>query len=469
MLVPHTRIALYWMYTGSANAVETAFNLHLLNYKSTEGNLFYASDTEPSVPADIANVISGVVGLDNAHAPKPNSQWIPMSSASRPMPQIAGSGPGGLSPQDIQNAYSSIGNPSNFPGGGETLGLFEQDGYNASDVNAYVSYFSSYEHSVWNTTPPLQAVSVDGFSNYPHTYGGGLEVTLDIELQIALASLAKKIIIYETPNTQQGTIDGYNRIASDNQAKEISSSWGQPEQNLSSSFRSAENHAFQQMAAQGQSIYVASGDGGAYANGSTLSVQDPASQPFVVSVGGTELQSIYPISETTWMGTLSGVSKNRGGSGGGISTVWSIPNYQQPVITYASLGSTTMRNVPDVALNSSYNSPYAVYYQGAWGGVFGTSCAAPLWAAYTADVNAIRVAGYQYLGGVKPRLGFMNPVLYKIGQGTRYEPTNPYWGPDFNDIADGSNNLYYPAVTGYDLATGWGSFALPLQGDLEYY
>jgi kumamolisin len=103
---------------------------------------------------------------------------------------------------------------------------------------------------------------------------------------------------------------------------------------------------------------------------------------------------------------------------------------------------------PDVSLNADdVNSPYAIYAAslGGWIPVGGTSCAAPLWAAFIALVNEKRLAN-----GMQ-NLGFANTAIYSIAQGSLYAST-------FHDVADNSNNLYYHAVSGYDMATGWGSF-----------
>jgi subtilase family serine protease len=203
----------------------------------------------------------------------------------------------------------------------------------------------------------------------------------------------------------------------------------------------AESVVFKQMAAQGQTIYSAAGDNGADDNGSSLSVDDPSSQPYVVGVGGTKLTiasgGAYQ-SETTW----NGGSSSNGAGGGGVSTVWTIPSWQANAATGKTLGSTTMRNVPDVSLNADPTTGYAIYYGGQWTVYGGTSCAAPLWAAFTALVNQQRISNG------KGAIGFPNGLLYQLG--SRYET-------DFHDIADGSTNLYYPAVTGYDDATGLGT------------
>jgi kumamolisin len=100
--------------------------------------------------------------------------------------------------------------------------------------------------------------------------------------------------------------------------------------------------------------------------------------------------------------------------------------------------------VPDVALNADTNTGYAIYYDGHWQIYGGTSCAAPLWAAFTACVNQALITAQQ------PALGFANPKLYAIGNGGSYTT-------DFHDVTTG-NNLYYAAKVGYDNASGWGSF-----------
>jgi subtilase family serine protease len=416
--------------SGPVETVESAFNLHMHHYQTQDGRDFHAPDDNPEVPDYIGSRVVGLVGLENA------AVWH-MNNRPRESQQVflaplqVGTGPGGgLSPADIRKAYSL--DTIESQGTGQVLGLFELDGYNASDVIAYENYFGL-------SKVPLQNVLVDGFSG--RTGSGASEVTLDIELMIAVAQQADRIIVYEGPNTNKGVLDTYNRIATDNLAKQVSSSWGLSETQSSAALLASENAIFQQMAAQGQSVYAASGDNGAYDNGATLSVDDPASQPFVVGVGGTHLYLNNDGSynrETTW----NNGSVRAGAGGGGVSSVWVLPDYQQSIA--ATSASSVMRNVPDVALNSDPNSGYSIYYRGRWYIFGGTSCAAPLWAAFTAIINQQRIDH----GGAP--LGFANPAIYQIGGGG-----NP--SSDFYDIADGSTNLYYTAITGFDNATGWGS------------
>ncbi len=428
--------------SAPAGQVQKAFGLHLKVYQAkTDGRRFFAPDAEPQIPSALTGLVSGVVGLSNEARRQPHlvQKTLPMlSPALDPYaaPLQTGSGPGGaLTPSDIKTAYNLTGVPQN--GSGQTLAVFELDGYTASDITAY-------ENAYGLPNVPLQNVLVDGFNGLPTSGNGPAEVTLDIELQIALAPGASKVIVYEGPNSDVSLVNLYNKIATDNLAKQISTSWGLAENSNSASVRNSENAAFQQMAAQGQSIYAASGDSGANDNGSSLSVDDPASQPYMVGVGGTALATAgaggaYK-SETVWN------NSGGGAGGGGISTVWPVPSYQSGLVGSASSkGSTTARNVPDVSLDADPYTGYSVYYNGGWTIYGGTSCASPLWAAFTALVNQRRAAA-----GSGP-LGFANPPIYKIGAGAGYKN-------DFHDIADGSTNRFYPAVAGYDNATGWGTF-----------
>ena len=426
-----------------AGQVEKAFGLRLLTYKSKlDGRTFFAPNAEPQVPLSLGGLVSGVIGLSSASHLVPHlreKSFEAVSAALDPYatPDQIGSGPsGGLTPSDVKTAYNL--NSVSQNGSGQTLGLFELDGYTASDITAYETQYGL-------PAIPLQNVLIDGATGVPSTGDGPTEVTLDIELMAALAPGASKILVYEAPNAGTGAVDLYNKIATDNLAKEISTSWGEPENSDSASARNSENTAFQQMAAQGQSIYAAAGDSGANDNGSTLSVDDPASQPYMVGVGGTTLTTngaggAYK-SESTWNN-----GAGNGAGGGGISTVWTIPSYQTTLAgSAASKGSTTYRNVPDVSLNANQNTGYSVYYKGGWTVYGGTSCAAPLWAAFTALVNQKRVAAGS------ATLGFANPPLYALAASNAY-------ANDFHDIADGTTNLYYPAVAGYDDATGLGTF-----------
>ena len=146
-------------------------------------------------------------------------------------------------------------------------------------------------------------------------------------------------------------------------------------------------------------------------------------------------------SETVW-NVGNGI-----GSSGGISPQYPIPAWQQGVNMSANGGSTTMRNMPDVAMVADALFTFA--NNGTMGYTYGTSCAAPLWAGFTALVNQAALANGQ------PEVGFLNPALYAVGKSSAYAAS-------FHDVTTGNNTNYlnptrFRAVTGYDLCTGWGS------------
>jgi hypothetical protein len=305
----------------------------------------------------------------------------------------------------------------------------------------------------------LQNVLIDGFSGSPTILANSIEVTADIELLTAIAPNLSNILVYESaPNDQNGYADEWKNIADDDIAKIVSTSWGSGGEIFASDLV-FDNQIFKQMALQGQAVFVASGDCGSYAdtvecaNTTVIGANEPAVQPYVTAVGISKLT-------TNPDGSYNSESASAY-SGGGISYFQTIPSYQQGMISAALLGSTTMRNVPDVAFNGDPSTGYAVYTEGTWAGGFaGSSASAPLWAAFAALVNQGRAAANQ-----EP-LGFMNPVLYQIAQSSHY-------ANDFHDITTGMNNLGvasnpdYPAGPGYDDATGLGSFnGLNLYNDL---
>jgi len=453
--------------SGPAAAVESAFAVHLSRFQSFEGRVFHAPDTDPAIPASLVGRLSGVVGLDNsvrAHsylrrsalspALKPlfNSALVP-----RTLKPFVGSGSpdlgigtdpysglNSLTPSDIKAAYNL--STTKLTGAGQTLGLYELDGYEPADVVAYEAAFGL-------GPVPLQNVLVGQSDGRIQDFNGQAEVTLDIEAMAALAPRAAKILVYEGKNGTDDQLTLFQRMADDNLAKQISVSWGYHEVGRGVDYRAAEDAALKEMAAHNQSIYAASGDAGAYDDFATISVDDPASQPFMVAVGGTTLSVTGPgggyRTESPWgtaapipPPTASNPLPADGGGGGGISVLEALPDYQKGVGL-----SSEFRNVPDVSLNADPSTGYAFYIGGRWfGGFGGTSVAAPLWAAFTALANQQRA-----LNGLAAPLGFPNMTIYPALKSAKYASA-------FNDVNDNRTNFYYHATTGYDNATGWGSF-----------
>jgi kumamolisin len=330
----------------------------------------------------------------------------------------------GLTPGDIKKAYNLDG--LTLDGTGQTLAIASTDDYADSDI-------TSYENCFGLPHVPLQKIPISGGAS--RTVG---ECTLDIEMAVAIAPQLDKILIYQTAPDSPSTLAMLATIALDNAAKQVSISWGAREDSLSDQERDSENNDFMWMAAQGQSVYVAAGDSG------TGIVNDPASQPYVVGVGGTSLgfdKDSGWVFELAWENQLGGAA-----GGGGVSTVWPLPNYQPTFVSPGSNGSATHRNVPDVSLNADPLTGYAFYYSGRFQNrIGGTSAAAPLWAAFTALANQQRA-----INGAGP-LGFPNPALYYLAHTSRY-------AEDFHDITEPNLQGPFPVVRGYDNVTGLGTF-----------
>ena len=420
--------------TGSVGKVENSFQIALNNY-AMNNRVVFAPTLDPAVPDAVAPAIQNIVGLDNVAVYQPR-YVLPPKLQNKLSPHV-GTGPnGGYTPSELRTAYDV--NPlinTGANGAGQTVAIFELDGYNPSDINTYLNNYNLGPAKYSN-------VLVDGASNIAGS--GTVEVALDMEIVSALAPAAKQMI-YIGPNSTLGVNDLYSKIVNDNSVKVTSTSWGQCEAASGQAELSTLDTIFKQGAAQGQSFFAASGNSGAYDCGdSSLAVDSPADQPYVVGVGGTTLLTgsggAYS-SESAW--TTVGGSRN-GGGGGGISTSFSQPTYQHgPNLT------SSFRTVPDVSADADPATGYSIYCTGnadlcnGWLVIGGTSAAAPLWAAIATDTN-------QYLiSQNKPPLGNVNAALY-----TLYNTPQP--NVAYHDVTTGTN-LYYNAGPGYDLATGIGS------------
>ncbi len=400
---------------GPAASIESAFHITLGVYQHpTEGRTFYAPDREPTVDLDVP--VLHISGLDNFTLPRAKN--VRPARTPGNVGKTTGSGPGGdFIGSDMRAAYYGSGS---LNGAGQSVGLFEYAGYEISDVKLY---FNNLKQPL---KVPVHGVALNGASlNCPPKTCDDSEQVLDIEMAISMAPGLKQVVVY----VGNSDVSIFNQMAVDNTSKQVSCSWGWSDD------ESSLDPIFREMAAQGQSVFVASGDQG---SATAADVVWPADDPYITAVGGTDLTTTGPggawKSETGWNGSAGMPSKNK----------IPIPSYQKRagVINSSNGGSTTLRNIPDVAAEANTNQ-YSCYDGGCFGGNGGTSYASPQWAGYIALANQQLVAK----GG--STLGFLNPALYSIGLGSNYDN-------DFHDIVSGSNGKY-SAVTGYDLVTGWGS------------
>jgi hypothetical protein len=411
--------------------IEKAFHVTMRVYQHPkEARTFYAPDVEPSVEMNVP--VLAISGLNNFTLPHPaNLKIAPHQKTAHARPADGSGTSGTYMGYDFRAAYAP---GVALTGSGQSIGLVQFDGYYPSDIAAYESMAGLPSVALTN-------IYIDGFDGTPVDTDGNIEVSLDIEMVISMAPGLAKVILYEAP-TNGIPNDVLCRMATDNQAKQLSCSWGWgggPDTNA--------DNIFQEMKSQGQSFFAASGDSDAYYT--LTSSNFPADDPYITSVGGTTLTTTGPlgpyVSETVWNWGVE-YGEDGIGSSGGISTSYPIPSWQQGIATAANGGSTTMRNVPDVALTAD-NVDVIASNGTEYPGIGGTSVASPLWAAFIALVNE--------QAGTNGPVGFINPAIYLIG--TELDYTS-----DFQDITTGNNEwlaspTQFTAVPGYDLCTGWGT------------
>ena len=425
--------------SGPVADIERVFHVTMRTYNHPrESRTFYAPDTEPSIDFNVP--ILHISGMDNYSRiePRIRNKIILDQSAnvSQTTTKQTGSGPGGgYMGKDFRNAYLP---GVSLTGAGETLGLLELDGYFTNDIIAYTNKAGLGGVPIVNV--PTKGVKRPGTP-------GNEEVALDIDMAMSIAPGLSKIVVYEEPTATFDSI--LSTMANDtvNSPQVFSCSWGNVSPGAPDT--TAES-LFEQMDAQGQSFFDATGDGDAFVGG----IPFPSESTNITQAGATTLTTTGPggawVLETTWNwggNPLGNPTVDSIGSSGGVSSNFSMPYWQQGMSWTANLGSPTMRNVPDVAMVG--DNVFIVADNGENEIVGGTSCAAPEWASVTA------LADQQAAAKGHGTAGFINPVIYPAGKSANYTS-------DFDDITTGNNFWYsstnlYPAVRGYDLCTGWGS------------
>lgn len=456
--------------TGTAATVERAFNVTISDYRDAKGGTFFANDKTPALSSSIASQVHGILGLDNAATEIPHYAKPPLDAAPAPQDEQPHYGEVCQAAINTASRYHSYypsqladgyGFTSLFQSGAygqsQTIALFELDDYRDANVATYQSCFG--------TSVPVSRVPVDGGS----TLGSGeVEVELDIDVIAGMAPLLSHLYVYEAPNGLAGIVDQYQRIANDNLAQVVSTSWGSCEAAAGPTKMNAENAVFQQMAVQGQSIFAAAGNSGSQdclPYGSTaLAVDNPASQPYVTGVGGTTaiIASNFP-TESVWKDAY-----HIGAGGGGISTFWAKPSYQVGPGTVNTF-SNGMRQVPDVSASADPTHAYTVFVNdpqycptvtGIPGAtdcfepIAGTSAATPFWAAAAALINQ------QLATTHGARIGFANATLYdvyiRLGYLYSYMLNDITYTDNCYQSPCGGANLF-PATIRYDQASGLGS------------
>jgi kumamolisin len=431
-----------------AKLLQTHFVTHSYN-----GRTFFAPATPPKLPRFLVDSLVAITGLDNfSSAPQHTFAFQPALNprAARHAARDCNALQDTLFPMDIAHAYgfNQLWNQG-WHGENMTVNLVEIDGFYQDDIQNYFDCINFQGH--------LNGVSVDA---QPTDAVG--ETALDIEMVAGLAR-SVNIVDYQTDGNSGGDVwsqvnDELQQILNDNTnngnaGDVVSISLGTAEGDITGNDRNAIDQSLRLLTqVEHMRVFIASGDCGAFSNRiyRDLSVSFPASDPWATAVGGTILNTDgnqRRANEVAWS-DASNLRRctNQWGSGGGNSQVYRRPGWQQASGVNNQF-STGYRQMPDI---SAAAYALAVYFNGQWGAVGGTSAAAPMWAAGLALVNE----------GLIKQIGKFTAspqLFYVVAQGSG--GMHPYY-----DVTRG-NNLYYPATPGWDYTTGLGT---PNLGDFYY-
>jgi subtilase family serine protease len=424
---------------SSVGRIERFFHVSFTDFRDPSGRRYHEPQSRPVIPRDLRSAVVGLAGLDN--------HPVPLAPLAVPG--------GGLKPKDLAAAYDVT--PlwkAGLHGEGQTVAIVSFASFKDSDVARFDRFTGTHAR-------PVEHIPLSG-GNSDKTGTGAEENNLDIDAVRGMAPQAT-ILNYELPlngiaSFTHGIGTAIDTIVSQHRADIVSISWGLcdvpliktksgQEFWLAETDRLRAERALQAAVAAGVTIFVSSGDTGAYSC-QRFSPYDlrpttlwPGDSPWVVSVGGTLLSvrkdGTY-FGEAGWEDALSDA-----GGGGGLSPHDSRPDWQRgPGV--ANRDSNGKRQLPDVAATADPDSGLFMVWDGNAQSVGGTSAAAPFWAGITALTR--QLADREHAG----KLGYLNPVFYALAARTGDG------SPSFHDVTRGGNRLQ-DAGPGWDYSTGLGS------------
>ena len=444
---------------GTVKDLESAFGVKINRYTiATAGGAksYLSNDRDPSVPVDLEPIVQTVVGLDTYAE---FQSRIARAPSSGPQTKVV---PHGFSPQDIARIYGfpSVHNPDakvKLTGAGKTIAIATAYTYDPKDVQAFWKQYGI------TRSGKLVNIYVGGTAKKTSD-----ETTLDLEAASSQAPGADILMYMAKDSSFVNFTKVFNQVVSDNRADIMTVSWGLCEEHTGKRQMKLENSIFKEAAAQGIAVFASSGDDGAYdcrvvkdtsgggngggkvnsgndggasapGSGATgtakskvpdLAVDYPSSDPYVTAVGGTTLFDKGGKRSFEWAWRSGG---------GGDSKLWKRPTWQHG----PGVPSGDMRATSDVSLVADPVTGYAIFYDGKWITLGGTSVASPEWAALWALIDE----------GAGKRIGTPNIWLYQAGRSSEY-------GSLFYDITTGNNGDYrgpgFKAGPTWDHPTGWG-------------
>lgn len=429
--------------SGTVEQLSRAFAVELDSYEAA-GERYRGREGHVHLPADLADAVEGVFGLDSRRQARP----------------AAGPAQGGspLTPPQVAGLYD-------FPSGpatGQCIGLLEfGGGFVQSDLS---TFFGGLGQSV----PRITAVPVDGATNSPGiNLGSDQEVALDISVAGSVAPGAS-LAVYFAPYTEQGWVDAIATAVHDtvNKPSVLSISWGWAEFETAlglawtQAAMDAVNASLQEAVALGVTVLAAAGDSGTdcQIGDGQVHVLYPASDPFVTGCGGTSIVNLDlpadSFDQEVW-------NNANGASGGGVSVMFPAPFWQYAAGTPGQIDTGFAgRGVPDIAGNADPNSGYTVIVGGTPTILGGTSAVAPLYAALTALINA----------QIGAPIGYLNPALYALTGPVVFEAItvgNNAFGGAPGYVAGGTPGVWWNACAGLGSIHGT-HFAATLEGQTNW-
>lgn len=456
--------------TATASTIAAVLHAPLEEVRLRDGQVDFANRAAPVIPAPLASVVDGIVGLSDLPVVSDglvHHRGVATSRAARVRTtgSAARACAAAVDTANVNGSFTVAGLASYYAitplyalgdhGRGMHVAIAEFEPDRASDIAAY--------QRCYGTAASVAYHHVDGGVG---SGAGEGEAALDIEDVIGMAPQAS-IDVYQGPVSSLGDDDLYAAIVSKDADQVVTTSYGLCEQLIQlddPSLVAAESATFAQAQSQGQVVFAASGDSGSTdcdgdgdpTYNSALAVDDPASQPDVIGVGGTTATSH---GEVVW-------NSQGSGSGGGVSVVECMSSTQDNALVPGVIsGATTadettcptapsyLREVPDVAAVADPSTGYTIYWAGSWGAIGGTSAAAPLWAAVAAlidDSPYCRAAGSSE--------GVTAASLYALAATSAFhEGLFDVTSGDNVVSGSGYTGSLYAATPGYDEATGLGT------------
>jgi kumamolisin len=369
---------------GNIAALQAAFGTRIDLYRQGDRE-FRARTGMLRLPTNLLPIVEAVLGLDDR--PAAFAKAVAMTAPA----------PAGYRPDQVAALYDF---PTGVTGAGQCIAIIELGGgYLDSDNRAAFA-------AMGLAVPTIVAIPIDGGANSPgQSKAADEEVALDLQVAGGAAPGAR-LAIYFAPASFTGFVDAVSAAVHDTtqQVTVISISWGVNETAWSAAARQAMDSALQDAATLRISVFVAAGDNLATngASDGALHVQYPASSPWAIGCGGTLIATDAGaiVSETVW-----GDTGNGEGTGGGISTLYPVPDFQK------AANGAAGRGVPDVAGVAAQPSGYLTVINGISTVIGGTSAVAPLWAGLAARINekAARPVGF-FLADLYASPNLLRPI-----------------------------------------------------------